>query len=89
MKMRYVKRNLLRRRAGEKELTFIEFMDSLSEEELQSLRKDAEAADQLRIAYNALRRGLILTSIKSICKSIKAKPGYVIDKLKHNILRVK
>lgn len=89
IKMKYVKQNLLRRRAGKKDLTFIEFMDSLSNKELQELKKDAKAADQLRIGYNSLRKGNLIKGISSIFISFKTKPGYLVDKIRHNILRKK
>ena len=89
IKMRYTKTNLLRRRRGEKELTFIEFKESLSPKELKKIENDATAADALRQSYYALKKGRIFTFIGKLATSIYSNPGYFIDKFKHNILKRK
>lgn len=89
IKMRYTKTNLLRRRRGEKELTFIEFKESLSPQELKKIENDATAADALRQSYYALKKGRIFTFIGKLATSIYSNPGYFIDKFKHNILKRK
>lgn len=89
IKMRYTKANLLRRRSGEKELTFIEFKDTLSHEELKKLEKDAKAADTLRESFFALKKGHIFTCIGKLATSIYNNPGYIVDKFKHNVLKRK
>ena len=89
IKMRYTKANLLRRRSGEKELTFIEFKESLSQEELKKLEKDAKAADTLRESFFALKKGHIFTCIGKLATSIYNNPGYIVDKFKHNVLKRK
>ena len=65
IKMEYVKVNLRRRRKGMKELTFIDYYNSLSKRELKRLQKDSHAADCLRngvfyIREKKLIRGLAL-----------------------------
>lgn len=85
IKMRYTKRNLLLRRSGEKELTFIEFYESLSKKEMRALKRDAIAADSLRNGVFYLKRKKILKGALEIMKSIYYRPGYFIDKLKHNL----
>lgn len=89
IKMKYVKHNLLRRRSGQMDLSFIDFYNSLSPDELEQLKKDAKAADQLRIGYNNIRKGNFIKGISSIFISFKTKPSYIVDKIKHNILRKK
>ncbi len=84
IKMRYVKQNLLRRRAGEGELSFIEFMDSLSDKELAALKRDAAAADALRNAHYYWKKRRLLKVAVEVLKSVWYRPGYIIDKLKHN-----
>ena len=84
IKMRYVKQNLLRRRAGEGELSFIEFMDSLSDKELAALKRDAAAADALRNAHYYWKKRQLLKVAVEVLKSVWYRPGYIIDKLKHN-----
>ena len=77
------------RRRGKKELTFIEFRNSLSQEELNKLEKDAKAADHLRQGYYALKKGKLFTCIGKLASSIYNNPTYFIDKVKHNILKKK
>ena len=84
IKMRYVKQNLLRRRAGDEELSFIEFMDSLSDKELAALKRDAAAADALRNAHYYWKKKQLLKVAVEVLKSVWYRPGYIIDKLKHN-----
>ena len=89
LRMRHIKKNLKLRRRGDKELTFIEFRNSLSQEELNKLEKDAKAADHLRQGYYALKKGKLFTCIGNLASSISNNPTYFIDKVKHNILKKK
>lgn len=89
LKMRYTKKNLLLRRSGEKELTFIEFYESLSAKEIKRLKKDALAADALRNGVFYLKRKNIFKAVWEIMKSIYYRPGYIFDKLKHNFFKKK
>ena len=89
LKMRYTKYNLLRRRSGEKELTFIEFYESLSAKEIKKLKRDALAADALRNGVFYLKRKNIFKAAWEIIKSIYYRPGYILDKLKHNFFKKK
>ncbi len=84
LKMRYTKMNLLRRRNGEKELTFIEFYNRLSFKELNSYKRDAKAADTLRNGVFYLKRKNIVKATWLILQSIWYRPTYIIDKLKNN-----
>lgn len=87
LKMKYVKQNLLRRRANEQELSFIEFYNSIGEEALSELKRDADAADSLRNGVFLLKSGSVGKGIKLIARSIRLRPGYIIDKIKYNLLR--
>ena len=89
LRMRHVKTNLKRRRRGLPELTFIEFRSQLSDAELRQLEKDARAADELRSAYYHLRKGSVHKGIKALLASVRSNPHYIVDKLKHNVLRMK
>lgn len=89
LRMRHIKKNLKLRRRGKKELTFIEFRNSLSQEELNKLEKDAKAADHLRQGYYALKKGKLFTCIGKLASSIYNNPTYFIDKVKHNIFKKK
>lgn len=84
LKMRYTKTNLLRRRNGEKELTFIEFYNGLSKQELKGYQRDAKAADALRNGVFYLKRKNLVRAIGLVLQSIWYKPSYIFDKLKHN-----
>lgn len=59
LKMRYTKTNLLRRRSGEKELTFVDFYRGLSVQELKEYQRDAKAADTLRNSVFYLQRKIL------------------------------
>ena len=87
IKMRYTKTNLLRRRRGEGDLTFVEFYDSLSDEELKGLKRDAAAADALRNAVFYLHRGNVVMCGWLVMKSLWYKPGYLLEKVKNNLMR--
>lgn len=84
LKMRYTKMNLLRRRSGEKELTFIEFYNGLSIKEKKGYQRDAKAADALRNGVFYLKRRNLVRAIGLVLQSIWYKPSYLFDKLKHN-----
>jgi hypothetical protein len=84
IKMEYVKANLRRRRAGKKELSFIEYYQSLSKGEMQKLRRDSECADCLKNGAFYLREGNIFKGMAFILKSICLRPSYFVNKLKNN-----
>ena len=89
LKMRYTKKNLLLRRDGEKELTFIEFYDSLTPKEIKKLKREAKAADALRNGVFYLKRKNVFKAAWEITKSICYRPGHIFDKLKHNFFKKK
>lgn len=89
LRMRHIKTNLKRRRRGLPELSFIDFQAQLSREEMRQLERDARAADELRKAYYSLRKGSIIKGIKALAASITSNPHYIVDKVKHNVLRMK
>lgn len=84
IKMAYTKVNLRRRRAGEKEMTFIDFYKSLSPQKLKKLRKDSLAADCLRNAVFCLKEHRWLKGAGMLAKSVWHKPTYLWDKLINN-----
>lgn len=87
LRMRHIKTNVRRRRRGERDLTFIEFRESLSEKELKALKCDAVAADALRNAVFYLHRGNVVMCAWLVMKSIWYRPGYFLDKIRNNLLR--
>lgn len=84
LKMRYVKTNLLRRRSGERELTFIDFYNSLSEDELNQLKRNSVVADSLRNGVFYLKKGNVFKGGYLFLKSIIMNPIYFWQKLKSN-----
>lgn len=87
LRMRYVKNNVRRRRRGESNITFEDYYHSLSAEILESVKLDGEAADSLRNGVFCLRKLDIIKGIGLICHSIAIRPGYIVDKIRHNLLR--
>lgn len=87
LKMKYTKTNVKRRRAGKNNLTFIEFYNSLTLEELKKLKNDAQVADNLRNGVFLLKSGNIIKGTALIGKSFFTNPNYFFDKLKNNLLR--
>ena len=89
LRMRHIKMNLKRRRKGLDEWSFIDFRAQLSTEEMRRLEKEACAADALRRAYYHLHAGHIMAGVKDLFLSIKSNPHYFVNKVKHNLLRMK
>ncbi len=87
IKMRYTKTNVRRRRRGEGDLTFVEFYEGLSKQELKQLKRDVAAADALRNAAFYLHRGNVVMCAWLVLKSVWYKPGYLMDKIRHNLVK--
>ena len=87
LKIKYVKSNLLRRRAGEKEQTFIEFYDSITPQQMRTYKKGADAAVYLREGVFALKKGNLPKAIYKISYSIILQPSYIIQKIKNNLIK--
>lgn len=84
IKMAYTKANLRRRRNGVKELSFVEYYQSLSPKEIKRLRQDSEAADCLRNGVFLIREHKFLKGLLMLLKSVRSNPAYIIDKLACN-----
>jgi glycosyltransferase involved in cell wall biosynthesis len=85
LKMRYTKTNVRRRRAGMKDMTFLEYYSSLSDKTILELKNEASAADNLRNGAILLKKGNAIKGAWLILRSIIARPSYFLDKIKHNI----
>lgn len=85
LKMRYTKTNVRRRRAGMKDMTFLEYYSSLSDKTILELKNEASAADNLRNGAILLKKGNAIKGTWLILRSIIARPSYFLDKIKHNI----
>jgi glycosyltransferase involved in cell wall biosynthesis len=84
VRMRHIKTNLLRRRAGEKELTFIELYNSLSKREIKQLQRQSIAADGLRNGVFLFKEGKLFRAFGFIAQSILSNPKYLWQKIKAN-----
>ena len=87
LKMRYVKQNLLRRRAGSKDITFCDFLESMTKKQLDNIKKDADAADSLRNGVFLIRKHSYFKGIQLVLRSIWLRPGYIIEKVRKNLLK--
>ncbi|MDB4225825.1 glycosyltransferase [bacterium] len=84
LRMRHIKKNLLLRRDGAKEKTFIDFYNALTEKEMAQLKQKSKAADCLRNGAFLLKKGKVFSAFKNIIQSIVAEPGYLWQKIKSN-----
>lgn len=89
LRMRHIKTNVKRRRKGEKDRTFVEFMEWLPKEEYAKIVKEAKASDAFRNCFYSLRKGKLIAGVKNLYICLKNRPGYIFDKIKHNLLRIK
>lgn len=87
LKMKYVKQNLIRRRNGEIELSFISFLNQLTNNEKEKIRKEAKAADALRECVDNFRKRNIFKGFQLLIISITNKPQYIFEKLKYNFIK--
>lgn len=87
IKMKYVKFNLLRRRNGLNELKFTEFYKSLSNNEIDGLKKDADAAVLLKQGYILIKRKRVVAGAVKILKSVIKKPNYFKQKVFSNFIK--
>jgi glycosyltransferase involved in cell wall biosynthesis len=81
IKMEYVKVNVRRRRVGQPELTFIEYMEGLPPQQLKTLRRDASVADDLRNGFFFFKEGRWRHGCWLIVRSLVKNPGYIWDKV--------
>lgn len=89
LKMKYTKSNLLRRRDGQKDLTFVEFFNSIPEKELKEIQKESKAADSLRNGVFLIKDKHIFKGIGLVIYSIILKPSYLFEKITNNLLKKK
>lgn len=87
LKMKYTKTNVKRRRAGKNNLTFIDFYNSLSAEEMRKLRKEAQVADDLRNGVFLIKSGNFIKGSMLIERSLLKNPNYFFEKIKNNFFK--
>ncbi|WP_295937755.1 glycosyltransferase family 2 protein [uncultured Alistipes sp.] len=82
LRMRHIKQNLLRRRAGRPELSFVDFQASLSARELSRIERQAKAAVSLKQGVLCLHDRSWLKGAGLILRSVWYKPSYLWQKIK-------
>ena len=81
IKMEYVKANLRRRRKGIKELTFIDYYNSLSRSELSRLLRSSHAADCLRNGIFYIKEKKVIKGLALLFECVWSHPSYLIEKM--------
>ena len=89
IKIKYVKSNLLKRRSGQPEETFVEYFNSITPRQMKIIKREARSAVLLREGFFALKKWQIFTAIRSIIYSIWFNPKYIMQKINNNIVRNK
>lgn len=84
LKMKFIKKNLKLRRAYHNELTFTDFMKTVSEIELLELEKNAKAGYYLRNGFFLLKEYKIIKGFYYISKSVFMNPKQFWQKIKAN-----
>lgn len=87
LRMRHIKTNLKLRRKGLQQRTFVEFVDNLSAKEKKDITDYSISADALRKAYYEFKQRHLFNTMRLIFVSIRHKPSYIVDKIKHNIFK--
>tara|TARA_B110000240_G_C13476357_1_gene443262 strand:+ start:244 stop:1215 length:972 start_codon:yes stop_codon:yes gene_type:complete len=83
-RMRHIKKNLLLRRSGQMEMSFVDFSNALSQKEWTNLKRKSRAADCMKNGAFLLKKGKVTSGIKNVLQSIIAEPGYLWQKIKSN-----
>lgn len=89
LRMKQIKDNVRRRRKGQDDLSFVQFLEQMDKEEYAELEKEAKAVDDLKHSYYSFKKGHVLQGCQSLFQSIANSPRYIVDKIKHNFLRMK
>lgn len=84
LRMKHIKRNLKLRRAGKPELSFIDFMATITPKELAQIKRDTENGDRLRNGVMLISKGNIFKGGYLVMRSIIGNPKYFWQKLKAN-----
>ncbi len=87
LKIQFVKENLIKRRTKNKELSFIEFYNSLTKSEINKLEKKAKAVTCLKKGVLQLKNKRVGKGLLNIMHSIFLNPVYFFGKLKFNYVR--
>ncbi len=84
LKMKFVKINLKRRRRGDGEISFNEFLNSYTKQDMLNLEKEAEVATLLGNGAFLFNSGRILEGMKLVLLSFIKDPSYLWQKILAN-----
>lgn len=87
IKMKFIKSNLLKRRKGEPEESFIQFYHSIKPSQMRRIKNEAHAAVLLRDGVFSFKKGKIMDAISKVSHSFLLKPGYLYQKVKNNLIK--
>lgn len=84
IKMRYTKTNLLCRRNGQREFTFIDFYESLTVKDKRRLKRDAKSADALQNCVFYFKKKRLIMAGWMFLQSFWYHPSYIFQKIMSN-----
>ena len=84
LRMKHIKMNLLLRRSGKLEKTFVEFYNALTKDEMAQFKQNSRAADFLQNGVFLIKKGKVLRGLGSIIQSVWNDPKYLGQKIKSN-----
>ena len=84
LKMKFIKKNLKLRRLDYSELSFTDFMKTVSENELLELEKNAKAGYYLRNGFFLLKENKIIKGVYYVSRAILMNPKQFFQKIKAN-----
>ncbi|NOQ32167.1 MAG: glycosyltransferase [Helicobacteraceae bacterium] len=86
-KIRYIKLNLKRRRVGKNDLSFIDYMDSLTRsQKVKNYFKDTSAFYYRKAGFSYVEKSY-LSFAYFMMISVLLNPSYIVDKIKSNFIR--
>lgn len=87
MRMRHIKCNLKRRRRGEAELTFIDYLDSLTTwQKVKYAYSDWSQGFYKQAGFHYMKKNYLRFLLNFSCAAL-FNPGYFLQKMKHNMKR--
>lgn len=84
IRMRHVKQNLLRRRDGLKEIPFVEFLTTISPQEIEVMKADIANNDKLREGVLLFIKGRIFSGTVKLMSAVLKNPAQFWQKFKAN-----
>lgn len=88
LRMKHIKRNVKARRNEGEDISFVQFLNSISKDDMKKIKREADATDAFRCAYYELREFKIFSGVIHLCISIIKNPKYVYNKITRNLLHI-